>query len=40
MNGEGLSSKEDVANLAMFIDIDPLLHIDAVKSARWRRAMY
>ena len=38
-SGEGLSSEEDIAHLAMFANSDPTSYVDAVKSAKWRKAM-
>lgn len=38
-SGQGLSEEEDFANLALFIDSDPIFYEDAVKNEKWRAAM-
>lgn len=39
VSGEGLSSEEDVAHLAMFAHSDPILYEDAVISSKWKKSM-
>ena len=38
-SGEGLSFEEDISHLAMFSNSDPTTYANAVKRAKWRKAM-